>query len=72
MSAKEKSVQAIVRVLPSSCIRSLFGKCIEFSFDKKTLLNKLPEIHSTFDFIGDIASFLKSSSKRNVRLTTAI
>ena len=34
MSGKEKGLQAIVRVLPTSCICSLFGTCIEFSFGK--------------------------------------
>ena len=33
----------------------------------------IPEIHSTFDILGEIASFVfKSSIKRNARLTTAI
>ena len=27
----------------------------------------IPEIHSTFDFVEDIASFFKSSSIRNAR-----
>ena len=31
---KEKGIQAIVRVLRTSCICSLFDRCIEFSFDK--------------------------------------
>ena len=35
ISHKEKGDQAIVRVLPSSsCICSLFGTCIEFTFGK--------------------------------------
>ena len=32
----------------------------------------IPEIQSTFDFVGDIASCFKSSSKRNARTTTVI
>ena len=32
----------------------------------------IPEIYITFDLIADIASFFKSSSKRNARLTSAI
>ena len=49
---------------------SLFGTCIEFSFGK--IKCAIPEIHGTFDFIGDIANFFKSTSKRNPRLRTAI
>ena len=32
----------------------------------------IPETHSTFDFIGNIASFIKLSRKKNARLIAAI
>ena len=50
-------------------LKSPSNACIEFSLVK---FCAIPEIHSTFDFIVDIASFFKSSSKRNARLTIAV
>ena len=62
----------------SDCERVLLTGCI-CNHCSANVLNlalvkscAIPETHSTFDFIGNIASFLKSSSKRNARLTTAI
>ena len=70
MSGKEKGVQAIVK---ESCSLAVYVHCsahvLNFVLVK---FCAIPEIHSAFDFMGDIVSFFKSSSKRNARLTTAI
>ena len=70
MSGKEKSVQTIVK---KSCPLAVNVHCSAHGL--KLVLVKswaIPEIHCTFDFVEDIASFFKSSSKRNARLTVAI
>ena len=69
-SGEKKDVQTIVKV---SCSLVVYVHCsahvLNFVLIK---FCSTPEIHSTFDFIGDIASSFKSSSRRNARLTTAI
>ena len=47
----------------------MFGTSVELGLVESSAI---PEIHSTFDFIQNIASFFKSNSRRNARLTTAI
>ena len=70
MSGKEKGVQAIVK---ESCPLAVYVHCSAHVLNLVLVKScAIPEMHSTFDFIGDIASFFKSSSKRNARLTTAI
>ena len=63
MSEKEKGVQAIAK---ESCP---IADCSAHVLVKSCAI---PKLYSTFDFIGNIASIFKSSSKRNPRLATAI
>ena len=70
MSGKEKGVQAIVKESrTTSCICSCSVHVLNLVLVKSCAI---PEIHSTFDFIEDIARLFKSSSNRDARLTTAI
>ena len=70
MTGKEKGVQAIVK---ESCPLAVYVHCSAHALSLVLIKSSaIPEIHGTFDFIGDIATFFKSSSKRNARLTTAI
>ena len=70
MSWKEKGVQAIVKEF---CPLAVYVQCSAHVLNVVLVKScALPEIHTTFDFIGYIASFFKSSGERNVRFTTAI
>ena len=69
-SWKEKGFQAIVK---KSCPLAAYVYCsaqVLILVLKKSCA--IPEIHSTYNFTGDIASFFKSSSKRSAWLTIAI
>ena len=70
LSGKEKGVHAIVK---ESCPIAIY---VHFSANVLNLVliksRAILEIHNTFDFKRYIASFFKSNSKRNARLTTAI
>ena len=69
MYGKEKGVQAIVK---ESCPQAVYVRCSARVLNLVLVKScVIPKIYSTFDFIGDIASFFKSSSKRNTRYTTA-
>ena len=70
MYGKEKGVQAIVK---ESCPLTVYVHCSAHLLNLVLVKScAIPKIQSTFDFIGDIVSLFKSSSKRNARLTTAI
>ena len=70
MSGKEKGVQAIVK---ESFPLAVYVYCLAHVLNSVLVKScAKSEIHSTFDFIRDIASFCKSSSERNARLTIVI
>ena len=71
MSGKEKGVHAIVK---RSCpLAVLYVHCSAHVLNLVLVKScATSEIHSRFDFIGNIANFFISSNNRNARLTTAI
>ena len=63
MSEKEKDVQAIVK---KSYPLAVYVHCSAHVLNLDLVKScAIPEIHSTFDFIGDIVSSFKSSSQKN-------
>ena len=68
---EKKEVQAIVK---ESCPLVVYAHCLAHVLNLVLVKScAIPEIHSTFDFIVNIAQFFfKLSSKRNAGLTTAI
>ena len=70
MSGKEKGVQAVIK---ESCPHAVYVHCSAHALNLVLVKScALPEIRNTFDNISEIASFFRSSSKRNARLTSAI
>ena len=70
ISENEKGVQAIVK---EHCPLAVYVHCSAHVLNSVLVKScAIPKIHRTFDFIGEIASFFKSSNTTNLRLTTAI
>ena len=62
MSWKEKGVQAIVK---ESCPLAVYVYCSAHVLNLVLVKScAIPEIHSTFGFIGDIASFFNQAVKQ--------
>ena len=70
MSGKERGDQAILK---ESYPLAVYVYCSAYVSNLVLVKScAIPQIRSTLDFMGDIASFFKSNSKRNARQTTAI